>query len=417
MASPSQAADLTSLARKLISLTGGRIGVENGDLFITGMEVNDQHGTGVLLRRLFHGDPNIISIRSCDLYDGRHEFGEIALCLSHKGQPRDAVFSSVLKAMGSSTVRRALCVPYYPDDARTALAVKEIYGVPLCTYIMDDQNIGARGIPDELMRELLSKSSLRLAISPELRVAYELKYGLKIGYMPPLVTGRLILSRLNLPPADARPHHGIIIGNIWGHQWLSLLRDTVRNSGVSLSWYCNGHFRWVQCSREDLIADSITPFDPVPEEELVRVLRGEWFAVLPTGTLSREDDHSFIAQLSLPSRLVYLMTTAQIPVLLLGSPRTGAASFVKQHGIGRVADYERQSFLDAVKAITEPETNHSMRRNALLAAGRYTDAGAGEWIWESLSRGGPIDRRYEDLMPVEMPDLTHLLAAKGDVKR
>ncbi len=54
-----------------------------------------------------------------------------------------------------------------------------------------------------------------------------------------------------------------------------------------------------------------------------------------------------------------------------------------------------------------------MRRNALLAAQRFTDAGAGEWIWESLARGEPIDGRYEDLMPAEMPDLTHLLAAKG----
>jgi hypothetical protein len=34
---------------------------------------------------------------------------------------------------------------------RTAIAIKEIYGVPMCTYIMDDQNVCTSEIPDELM--------------------------------------------------------------------------------------------------------------------------------------------------------------------------------------------------------------------------------------------------------------------------
>jgi hypothetical protein len=385
------------------------------DVIITGMEVNDHHGTGVLLRRIYQGARNILSIRSADRYEGQHEFGDLALRLSHRNDSRDAAFARVLNVLGDRTVRRVLCVPYFADDVLTALAVKEICGVPMCTYLMDDQNICADGIPDDLMRELLAKSALRLAISPELRIAYELKYGFRISYMPPVVTDRLILSRLNPPPADARPDHGVIIGNIWGSQWLTLLRDTVRKSGVTLSWYCNGHFRWVQCSREDLIADSIIPYDPLPEEELIRLLRGEWFAVVPTGRLSQEDDHRFIAQLSLPSRLVYLLTTSQIPVLLLGSPQTAAANFVKQFGIGLVADYERRAFREAVQAITRPETNLAMRRNAMMAAARFTDAGAAEWIWESLALGQPVDQRYEELMPAERPDLAHLLAARSSV--
>jgi hypothetical protein len=385
------------------------------DAIITAFEVNDQHGTGVLLRRIFQGERNILSIRSTDLYEGRHEFGDISLRLFHRNDLRDAAFARVLRVLGDRTVRRVLCVPFYGADVLTALAVKEICGVPMCTYLMDDQNICADGIPDDLMRELLAKSALRLAISPELRIAYELKYGFRISYMPPVVTDRLILSRLNPPPANARPDHGVIIGNIWGHQWLTLLRETVRKSQVTLSWYCNGQFRWVHCSREDLIADSIIPYDPLPEEELLRVLRGEWFAVLPTGRLSEEDDHRFIAQLSLPSRLVYLLTTSQIPVLLLGSPQTAAANFVKQFGIGLVADYERRAFREAVHAITQPETNLAMRRNAMMAAKRFTDAGAADWIWESLALGRPVDQRYEELMPAERPNLAHLLAARSSV--
>ena len=71
--------------------------------------------------------------------------------------------------------------------ALSALAVRQTYGVPLCTYIMDDNNVASRGIPDDLMAELLENSALRLAISPELREAYEEKYGLKFWLLPPVV--------------------------------------------------------------------------------------------------------------------------------------------------------------------------------------------------------------------------------------
>jgi hypothetical protein len=70
-------------------------------------------------------------------------------------------------------------------------------------------------------------------------------------------------------------------------------------------------------------------------------------------------------------------------------------------GIGVVADYDRQAFVDAVSYITRPEVNLEMRQRALVASGRFSDAGAAEWIWQSLARGQPIDLRYEDLVPHE----------------
>jgi hypothetical protein len=382
--------------------------LRDADALITHIEVNDKHGVGVQMRMLFRGRSNILSIRSANHFDGQHDLGGMSLCISHGSSSRDAVFSRVLAEMGRSTVRRILCLPYYPDDVRTAVAVKEIFGVPLCTYLNDDQNVCGNGIPDELMRELLAKSALRLASCPQLRAAYELKYGCEMWYMPPLVADSFILSRLNAPEAGLPPDHGVIIGNIWGRRWLELLRKSVRGSGISLSWYCNSRFRTLSCQREDLLADSIFPYDPCPDEELIGVLRRTSFAVLPTGTLDEKDDRSFIAQLSLPSRLIYLMATAQIPVLVLGNRRTAAARFVEQFGIGIVADYGRRSFVEAVGSITRPETNLEMRRRALAAAGRFTDTGAMEWIWQSLERGKPIDQRYEDLMPRESPDLSHL---------
>ncbi len=402
---PQRWRDLSDLAGKLISITADRIRDANSEspilqdatVIISHVEVSDRHGVGKLLQMMFLGERNIIAIRSATLYEGQHELGEVSLCISHGDKSREAVFARVLDSMGENTAGRVLCVPYFPDDARTAIAVKEIYGVPMCTYIMDDQNVYCgNGIPDSLMQELLLKSDLVLGISNEMCRAYEEKYGIKIWAMPPLVPGRLIPSRLNVPSTPPEME-GVIIGNIWGQKWVELLRNTVRGSGIRLSWYCNGEFRWLPCGRDSLLEDSILPCNPLKDDPLVDVLRRAWFAVLPSGQLDESDDRRFIAQLSLPSRVPYMMATSHVPILVLGSPQTAAARFVEQFGIGTTADYQRESFTEAVRYILKSDVNLAMRRRALAAAARFTDVGVAEWIWQSVARKEPIDRRFEDI--------------------
>jgi hypothetical protein len=405
--------DLRELAGKLTSYTRGdtwrRPGltepaITNADVIVSHVEVTDRHGVGKLLRMMFFDEPNIITIRSLNRYEGQNELGDANILISHASKSREAVFATVLNRMGDHTVRRVLCVPYYPDDVRTAIAIKEIYGVPLCTYMMDDQNVCIDGIPDDLMRELFSKSRLILGISSEMCTIYAQKYGCNIWPMPPLAPGRLIPSRLIVP--DQEPSmKGVIIGNIYGQEWIQMLRCTVRGSGVSLSWYCNGEFRWLPCSREDLVEDLITPCDPLQEDVLVSMLRREWFAVLPSGFLAQGDDAHFLAQLSLPSRLTYMMATSHIPILVLGSENTAAARFVRQFDIGTVVPYEKERFIDAVKHLVKRDVNLAMRRRALAAAARFTDVGAAEWIWASLAGGGPIDQRFADVLPERAPEL------------
>jgi len=106
-----------------------------------------------------------------------------------------------------------------------------------------------------------------------------------------------------------------------------------------------------------------------------------------------------MAQFSLPSRMVYMMSTSHIPVIVLGSRDTAASHFVEQFGIGVTSGYDRASFRDAVEYITRRDVNLAMRRRGLLAAAHFVDTGVGEWIWESLARGEAFDRRFEDLMP------------------
>jgi hypothetical protein len=375
--------------------------MHQADAIVAHIEVNDHHGVGVLLRRLFAQSRNILSIRSKDYYEGRQQFGERHVRISHNGSPsRDFVFWRVLEALGDCTVGRILCVPYFPDDARTAIALRDLFGAPLCTFLMDDQNLYSNGIPDCVMRELLAKSTLRLGISVELCEGYERKYQYPIWFMPPVMTAHHILPYLNaLPATSLRSCEGIIVGNVWGQRWLELLRNTVRDSGVRLQWHCSGEFRWVEWDRQTLARDGILQHEgpALDDDHLIERLRQAPFAVVPSGILDDTDDRRFIAQLSLPSRIPYIFAASQAPILVLGSPKTAAARFVTKMGIGMVAPYERTAFQEAVAHITLPEVNVRMRRAALLLAGRFSDLGAAEWIWESLEKGEPVDSRYQDL--------------------
>lgn len=417
------------LAAQLLDLTGrppeldadcrrqaakpGENFLQNADAVVTHTEVNDRHGVGVLLRRLFRGRRNILTVRSSDHYDGQQDFEGVGLLVSHEDTSRDATFRTLLNAVKGHNIARILCMPYYPDDARNALALKEVFGVPLCTYLLDDQNICAPGIPDDLMRELLVQSSLRLAVSPEMVVAYGFKYSLRVGYLPPVATAKYVLDKVHVPESlTSNRFTGVIVGNIWGHRWLDLLRTTVRESGVTLRWHAVDPLRFLEANPNELAHDRIVLHDGpyLSEDELVGMLRQAPFTVIPSGDLkSSSDDRSFIAQLSLPSRIPFMLATSGVPMILLGSNRTPAARFVENHRIGTVCDYDDQKFRTAVEWITTPDINRSLRENAAAIAGRFSDESALDWIWQSLDVGKPLDTRYAELMPAETPDVAHLI--------
>ena len=369
--------------------------LENADAIVAHIEVNDRHGVGVLIERLFGKQQKILSIRSKNFYEGRQTFGAKHVRISHERTSRDRVIQNVLRALDGATIHRIVCVPYFPDDVLTAIVLREIFNVPLCTYLMDDQNLAAAGIPDALLAELLEKSSLRLAISPELCSGYEQKYGHKMWFMPPLVPARSIAVKSNYESSGAP----VIVGNIWGQRWVELLRATVGGSGIEIAWYNNGEFPWLPCSKEDLKRDGVIPREGrTSDDELIAILRQAKFVVVPSGVLDDTDDRRFIAQFSLPSRIPFIFATSHAPMLVLGNADTAAARFVTRSGIGVVAPYDRAAFLESVRRITDPVENRRMRDAAAALAPRYSDAGAAEWIWRSLARGEPADARFQQLL-------------------
>lgn len=369
--------------------------IHDADAIVTCNEVTDRHGTGVLLGRIFGDSPNILSIRSTQLYP-EHSLGKAQLLFGHEGLTRRQSFERIIYALNRNTVRRIVCVPYLADELVTAIVLKELFNVPLCTYLMDDNNIHSRGIPDELMREVLQKSKLRLAISPELRDAYEAKYDLKFWVVPPVVNDRLVQRNPLAPAPEALTNGtGVLIGTLWSRAWLEKLRETTRGSGVKLHWYGNARAKWLKATAEELKADGIIDCGFLPETELLERLKQYAYAVVPSGTLDQDDDRPEIAHLSLPTRMPFLLAAANMPTIVLGSPETAAARFIQRFAFGRVLPYEASRFGQEVKDICRAETQLDLRARAATQGGLFSAKGLENWIWKSLELGEACDDRFE----------------------
>lgn len=372
----------------------------NVDVIINAVEINDRHGVGVLLQRIFKDRSRIFTIRALNLYGEKCTFGRYDHLLGEIGLSRAETFDRIQTALAEHTVDRVLCIPYHAEEIFAALAVHEIFGAKICTYLMDDQNVIKTSIPDELMAELLAKSALTLAISPEMRDVYMVKYQSPIYFVPPVIPAGLVID----PTAPAfssekREPTGAIFGNIWSPQWLNLLRTMTRETGEKIDWYGNTGADWNFSDREQLSDDGIVERGFLPTEaEVVGVLRKYAYVVVPSGTLDHWDDNPAVSWLSLPSRIPFVLATANTPIIVLGNSSTAAARFVTRLGIGIVSDYDPVSFRTAVAYITQPLVQQQLRENAVKIASHLVNEQMDEWIWQSLELGKPIDDRFEALL-------------------
>lgn len=373
------------------------------DVVITPCEVNELHGTGTLLFRIFRDWSSIVSLRTTDFYDIPQNFGAVNFCVPISDHASQQEATSWLNwCLGKTSVRRVICIPYLPADLILAIAVKEQFNAPLCAYIMDDKNVCAEGISDELMKEFFAKSELRLVISPEMREAYERKYGMPFHVVPPLVSEEMIRTEPQPWKNGSSPRRGVLLGNIWGQRWLDWLRELLRDSGHQIDWYCNQkNPRELVFDRAEMEADGIRLLDPVPETALPEILSHYPYALVPSDTLDGQSSPSVeaIAELSLPSRIPTMMASAHLPILVVGHPRTAAAGFVKRFELGSVVPYERKAVLAAIDELLEPSTQSRVRNRAAALSAKFTARGSDEWIWRSLEAGEPCDLIYEELMP------------------
>jgi FkbM family methyltransferase len=369
--------------------------IGQADAIVTVNEVTDRHGTGVILDRIFGASPNILSIRSTNLY-GEHKLGAAQLRFGQEGLTRAESFHRVLYALNGATVQRVLCVPYQPDELITSIVLKELFGAPLCVFVMDDNNIFSRGIPDDLMREALEKASLRLAISPELRNAYEQKYNLKFWLVPPVVGANAVRRAPQIPAGKLQQDRvGVLVGSLWSRVWLEKLRRTVKDAGLQVHWYGNSKAWASKVSARELLGDGIVDGGFLPEAELTEKLKEYPYAIVPSGTLDEQDDRPEIARLSLPTRLPYLVAAANIPMIALGNPNTAAARFLARFQVGKTVPYDGAKLRQAVEEICQPAEQSDLRGNAAGLAPLFSAEGLDSWIWKALAEGEPGDERFE----------------------
>ncbi|MEY2984179.1 MAG: hypothetical protein RLZZ568_796 [Cyanobacteriota bacterium] len=384
--------------------------ISNTSVVLTPNEVTPRHGPGALVRRVFWHDEDIISVRTQNHYGGEHDFGAEAYYLPHEGWTRPQIFSNITQLLAERDIRRLFCVPYYPADLTTAIAIKELFGIPLGIWIMDDQNICAHNIPDELMREFLQKADVRFATHPELRDAYENKYGLKFWILPAVVPHQLIQTEMFQPlPEHCQHKRGALLGSIWSQRWFADLCRSTTAAGIELDWYGNSKYYWSSETDQDLQAKGIYPRGLYPEDRLVEQLKHYPFVVVPTGTMDERDDQPQLSQLSLPGRILFALATANTPVILMGGAKTSAASFINRFQIGVVCDYTPESFAAAVDQVLDPAQQQTFRENAVNVARRFSDQAIDQWVWDSVAQGQAADDRFESLFRRSPIDLVHFI--------
>jgi hypothetical protein len=185
--------------------------------------------------------------------------------------------------------------------------------------------IGIRA--DSLMKQLLERSSMRFAISETLRAGYEQKFRNPIWIIPPVNCERFFAPP-GLPAPNNEPPRGVIIGNVWSVEILQQLRELIKVSRITVQWYGNAGKPFIQLDPIELANEGIILRGNVAEDPFVRELRRFDYAIMPSGTLNGTLEHDWLFRASLPSRLIYMLTTAHLPVVVLGDLETAAAQFV-----------------------------------------------------------------------------------------
>jgi hypothetical protein len=369
--------------------------LQDATLVITHAELSYRHGTGALLIRILQQEENVIVFHSQKFFGG-HDIAFPAFQITHQRSFSAAACRQIQKILSGSSVAQILCVPFYPDEALSALAAHDLTKAPLVLYIMDDQNIHAQGISDRFMEQLVLRSAIRFAISEPLRDAYEKKFDCTFFLLPPVIDPALFASAArefspNVPPL------GVMIGNMWNADLVGRFVETIRDSGLQIDWYGNAGKPFIDLDQQELARAGIHLKSLVPEEQLISELRKTDYAVVPSGMLDEADTHNWLAKTSLPSRIVYLMTTANLPILVLGHPDAAAARFVTDLEIGTVCSYDPKEFARSVQAITDPIVSAGIRKNASALSPTFSSEGLLQWIWASAARREPVDDRFARL--------------------
>jgi hypothetical protein len=382
--------------RGLYGSRGKAVAGSGDTLVVTHAELSARHGTGALLVRILGTEQNLMAFHSREFFK-THDMEVAAFPVDHSRGPLGAGRKRVRQLLKGKAIGRILCVPFYEDEVHSALAAQAHTGAPLALYIMDDQNIHVKEISDSLMRTLIQRAKICFAISPALCAAYQEKYQRRFWFVPPVADPGLFV------PADYHfipnsPPHGILIGNLWSSHTLSRFCETVGGSGLQIDWCGNAGRPFITLDPDELAKEGIFLRSHLPEASLIELARTADFAVIPAGILDGSDTHEWLAKASLPSRIVYLMATANVPMIVMGHPETAAAQFVTAQGLGVVCDYTAESFQAAVRKVADRTVSANIRERAHHLSPTFSSRELSNWLWQSMKQGRAMDDRFETLI-------------------
>ena len=364
------------------------------DLVISYSEISKFHGSGVLIKRMFASGGPMVTVRSLTLYGGVVEIPGEHIVLKGAGFTIEQRVDMLKKLLKRFRIRRILSVPLASEDFENAIAVQRLSGAPMCTYVMDDQTLYASNVPSEIVQQTLAASSLRLAISAEMRDAYEARFGLSMGVVPPLVDSLALQVPNHWRPSDETPR-GVLVGNIWSTGQLDQLRAFARGSGLQLDWFGNADLSSRGMTEEQLEQDGICCRGFIAEAELAAKLATYPFVVVPSGMLDGTEKDEWLTRLSLPSRMVFILTQTFTPILVLGHPETTAARFVTNLGVGRCSSYQPAEAERVIAELMRPDVRAECIQNAKTATPAFVFPHYGEWIWASLAAGRPLPAPWQ----------------------
>ena len=384
-------------------------------VIISAVETNDHHGVGVYLARLFGSTPGVIALRSRTMYGGSCLFSprsyEIRRAISGDSGPWRSRMSALCKGL---EVARIVAVPYFPEDFENALLCKEQTGARLCVYLMDDQNILEPEVSDRLVDQLLRKSDLRLAISPEMRAAYQTKFGYDFGFFPPVVRSDEIVGEDFVGTLET--DRLALTGNFWRKATFEKFCALIGRTGVQIDWFGKGpSASWLEANPERLAEIGIHCLGFLPAPEFVTRLRRYPVMIVPSGSLDSEDGNLAFSHFSLPSRLVFGLAQARIPTLVLGHPETAAGRFVRQLGIGEISAYDTEAFKFTLAKMLDHDYQRITRNRCLEVSHRFVAKDPGAWILHSVEKGIPLASPFDRLL--ETPDAIALIGRKWLKKR
>jgi hypothetical protein len=112
--------------------------------------------------------------------------------------------------------------------------------------------------------------------------------------------------------------------------------------------------------------------------------------VVPTGLLDGSEKNEWLTRLSLPSRMVFILTQTFTPMLVLGSRRSCAARFVERLGVGCVSSYTAEDASHVIAQLVDPVFHEQLVDRAKAASETFVRPNFGNSIWRTLEEGEPL---------------------------